>query len=94
MKRFVIIANDKKDSKKIRTEIRAYHLDYINNNTFVNVKTAGPLLGANKDMKGSMLIIEANGIQEVNIFLENDPYNKAGLFEDIIIEEFLLVIDK
>jgi uncharacterized protein YciI len=43
-------------------------------------------------MQGSMLIIEANNIEEINNFLKNDPYSKVKLFQNVTIKEFLLVI--
>lgn len=94
MKNFIVIAKDKNNFQEIRLNNREKHLEYITNITSVNIKIAGPLLGDNKNMKGSMLVIEANNIEEINKFLENDPYNKAGLFQSIEIEEYLLVIGK
>ena len=92
MENFIVIAKDKKNSKEIRLKNRKAHLDYIQNMNKVNIKIAGPLLENDKNMKGSMLIIEANDIEEINDFLKNDPYNKAGLFESISIDRFILVI--
>lgn len=94
MKNFIVIAKDKNNFQEIRLNNREKHLEYIKNIANVNIKIAGPLLGDNKNMKGSMLVIEANNIEEINKFLENDPYNKAGLFQSIEIEEYLLVIGK
>ena len=47
--------------------------------------SAGPLIDENKEIYGSLLVMNFKNFSRVNSFLQNDPYNKDDLFKEIII---------
>jgi hypothetical protein len=82
---YVIWAPDKADSKERRAATRPRHLDYWKN-TPLTVVLAGPMLDeASGDMKGSMLLVEADDIDTVREHAFQDPYWTEGVFESIDI---------
>ena len=82
---FAIICNDKAGASNIRAENRPLHLDYLKG--FADKAHAvGPMLSDDGDsMIGSLLIMNFDNKSEAQDFAANDPYNKAGLFENVSI---------
>lgn len=75
---FILICTDKKNSLALRTDTRAAHIDYLKQTGVVRL--GGPMLNAEGEMNGSMLIIEAADKAAAQEWAANDPYAKAGLF--------------
>jgi uncharacterized protein YciI len=50
--------------------------------------TAGGLLDTDGRPSGSLLVIDVADRAEAEGFAEVDPYNKAGLFESVIIRPY------
>lgn len=73
---------DKADALSVRQEHRADHRAYLQSGAATIVQ-AGPLLATDGEMVGSMIIIEAGGIDEVQRFHEGDPFTKVGLFDQV-----------
>ncbi len=48
----------------------------------------GPLLSLNGDMVGTMLVFDAVDTAAVGVFMKNDPYSLAGLFDQVEIREW------
>jgi uncharacterized protein len=90
---FVIYCLDKPNSLDLRMTTRAAHLAYIETKP-IDIVIAGPLLDSNGGMKGSMFVVEANDLAEVQRFSAADPYRKAGLFERVDIDGFRKVFPK
>ncbi len=90
MQKFVLRCLDKKDSLELRKATRAAHLDYVAAAP-LTVLVAGPMLDAEGNPNGSLFILETTDEAEVRKFVENDPYEKAGLFEGVEISPFKLV---
>ena len=89
---FLVLANDNDNSLEIRLNNRDKHLEFIKTPTeYVKIKMGGPVFKDSK-MVGSRLILEANNIEDVRTWLSLDPYNKAGLFKNVEIEEIKIVI--
>ncbi len=76
---FVLINNDKPNGLALRMATRAAHLAYVGG-FGDQVKLGGPVLDDNGDMAGSVILFEAETIEEARNFSANDPYMKAGLF--------------
>jgi len=76
---FLIYTEDKADSLSIRQANREAHLDWVRNDPNVKLMSAGPWLDEAGDMRGSLLIVSADSLDIVESWLEQDPYNKAGL---------------
>lgn len=55
---------------------------------------SGPLLaGDNETMIGSLFVVEAERIEDVQAFNANDPFNKAGIWKEINIHPFSMRVD-
>lgn len=79
--KIALIAKDKSGALPIRLENRAAHLAYIEETQVV--EQAGPLLNADGEMCGSLVILEVANLDAAQTWAENDPYAKAGLFESV-----------
>ena len=77
--RIALVTHDKPNHLHIRKENREAHLAYIKNSGVVEM--AGPFLDTDEKMCGSLIILDVNDIAAAKAWVENDPYNKAGLFE-------------
>ncbi|MBF9042719.1 YciI family protein [Rhodobacterales bacterium HKCCE4037] len=85
-----IIATDKPGHLQTRLDNRDAHLAYGRDSG--KLVMAGPFLNEAGEMCGSLLIIEVETMQEAHDFAESDPYAKAGLFENVRIEQWKKVI--
>ena len=75
---FVITAIDKKDSLALRLSVREAHLAFARETG--RMKLGGPFLDAEGQMCGSLMIVEAPGLEAAKAWHADDPYVKAGLF--------------
>tara|TARA_R110000787_G_scaffold276824_1_gene385831 strand:+ start:273 stop:572 length:300 start_codon:yes stop_codon:yes gene_type:complete len=89
---FLISAFDHENSEKLRNETRPVHLDYISKNNH-KVALAGPYVDENGISVGSLYVIHASDEGEAEEFINSDPYSVVGLFRDVQIRRWRLVID-
>src|ERR1700745_3205523 len=85
---FVVLATDRPRHVEVRERTRPEHRRYLRNHGIpaVRVVSAGPTLDhAGNHMNGTLLVVEANCLNDVSMFIAADPYSKAGLFEHIDI---------
>jgi uncharacterized protein YciI len=88
---YVLVCNDKPDSLELRLANRAAHLAYARG--FADrLKVAGPLLDEAGNMAGSLLILEAESLEDARAFNLDDPYQKAGLFASVQVTAFKATI--
>jgi len=80
---FVILCQDKPGALQRRLDNREAHLAYLRSQP--GLKVAGPCLNAAGEMNGSMLVYEADDEAGVRAFVDNDPFNKADVFEPVEI---------
>lgn len=85
-----LIAHDKPDAQDIRKAHRPAHLDYIN--TAGQVAQAGPLLGEDGGMIGSLIILDVPDMAAAQRWAEGDPYGQAGLFDTVTLTQWNKVI--
>ncbi|MGE0665132.1 MAG: YciI family protein [Sphingomonadales bacterium] len=79
---YIIHAPDKSDSRDRRAATRPRHLDYWGKGAPLKVILAGPMIDEpTGDMKGSMLIVEAESLDAVKQAANADPYWTEGVFE-------------
>ena len=84
---YVLVCNDKPDSLELRLANREAHLAYARG--FADrLKVAGPLLDEAGNMAGSLLILEAESLEDARAFNLDDPYQKAGLFASVQVTAF------
>ena len=87
---YALICDDKPGALPIRKATREAHLDYVR--TTGVVAMAGPLLDAQGEMAGSLLILDVPDLAAAEAWAENDPYAGAGLFERVVIRPWKKVI--
>jgi hypothetical protein len=89
---FCIVCRDKPGSLAVRLANRDAHLAGLRA-LGPRVLVAGPLLaGDGATMTGSLLVIDFADRAAADDFARNDPYNRAGLFENIDIQAWRKVI--
>lgn len=96
---YAIIAEDKKNSLELRLKTRPDHLQNIQ--ALVNqgrVLVAGPHPAIDAEdpgssgFTGSLIIAEFNSLEDAQEWAFNDPYYKAGVFENITVKPFRKVL--
>jgi uncharacterized protein YciI len=87
---FAITNLDKADSFALRAATRETHLGYLDS-IVAQMILAGPVLNAEGQSIGSLLIVEAENQAAAEAFAAADPYAKAGLFESVTIRPYRLV---
>ncbi|PFG65217.1 hypothetical protein AXZ77_3869 [Thioclava sp. ES.031] len=86
---FAVICRDKPGALQTRMDNREKHLAYIEETGAVFM--AGPFL-ENDQMVGSLVIVEVDSLEAAQDWAANDPYAKAGLFEDVQVKAWKKVI--
>ncbi len=86
---FVILGFDGPDGQTKRKVHRAAHLASLE-----PLRGAGRLImaGPFTDQAGSLIILEANSLQEARRIAEEDPYTVHGIFEKIEVHPFQQVL--
>ena len=79
---FAVTCTDREGALQTRLDNRAAHLDWAGGEGSP-VKMGGPLLDREGSPAGSLLIIEAEDEAGLRAILAEDPYAKAGLFQDV-----------
>ena len=79
---FAIIARDRPGSLGLRQETRPAHVEHLES-LGDRLLVAGPTMDGDGDPDGSLVIIEADRIEEAQAFAEADPYRKVDLFERV-----------
>ncbi|AQS46725.1 hypothetical protein BMG03_02065 [Thioclava nitratireducens] len=86
---FAVICRDKPGALQTRLDNREAHLAYIEETGAVFM--AGPFI-ENEQMVGSLVILEVESLKAAQDWAANDPYAKAGLFEDVQVKAWKKVI--
>lgn len=85
---FAVFATDHPNSLALRQHLRPRHQDHLRatDTHRVIVRFGGPTLDETGSvMNGTLLVIEAGSLPEVEAFIQDDPYVQAGLFASIQI---------
>ena len=89
---FVLYCVDKPGHGQVRADNRPAHLDYLKSK-LDQIVIAGPMLDDDgESVLGSMLVIEAADRAEAEAFAAEDPYAKAGLFENVTVLAYRKVL--
>jgi uncharacterized protein len=89
---FLLRCTDKPDARELRAATRPSHLAYLEERAGM-VKLGGPWLDpADGGPLGSLLVIEAESLEAAHAFAAADPYAEAGLFADVQIAPWRLVV--
>ena len=90
---FVALSRDRTDGLDTRLANRPAHLDFLKAHPD-RIKIGGPLLAPDGErMIGSMLIVEAGDEAEARALLAEDPYAKAGLFQEVSVLPWRWVVN-
>lgn len=87
---YALFAHDKPGALEIRKANRDAHLAYIKDTGVV--AQAGPLLDADGQMAGSLVILDVADQAAADEWAAGDPYAKAGLFAEVTIKPWNRVI--
>ena len=83
--KFVILGKDGPDGTIKRPIYREAHLQRLEQWAEQDkVILAGPLT----DKTGSLIVVEANSIEEVQAFAREDPYMIHGIFQEVTVHPF------
>lgn len=86
---FAVICRDKPGALHTRLDNREAHLGFIRETGIVRM--AGPLM-EEQEMRGSLVILEADDLDAAQHWAANDPYKSAGLFASVDVVEWNKVI--
>lgn len=84
-----LMTKDKDGALQTRLDNRDAHLAYIADTGVVAM--AGPFL-QDDQMCGSLIILDVDDMATAKVWAENDPYNKAGLFQSVELKIWKKVI--
>jgi uncharacterized protein YciI len=85
-----LIARDKPGALQTRLDTREAHIAYLKESGVVS--QAGPLLGADDAMIGSLIVLDVPNMAAAQTWAENDPYAKAGLFSSVDLIQWKKVL--
>jgi len=88
--RVALITKDKYGALQARLDNRDAHLAYIADTGVVEM--AGPFLNDEGTMCGSLIVLEVADMAAAQNWADNDPYNKAGLFQSVTLQAWKKVI--
>jgi len=81
---FAVHARDRDKGLDIRLANRDAHIAHLQS-IGDRLKFAGPLLDDEGAMCGSLLILDAESRDELQTWLDSDPYQLAGLFSTVTV---------
>jgi uncharacterized protein YciI len=85
---YVFHGLDKPGALELRKATRATHLAWLEAQT-PRVKIGGPMLAEDGATPvGSMLVVEAETLDEAKALFAQDPYTLAGLWEETSVRPF------
>jgi len=90
---FMAYCLDKPGALTIRMANRPDHVEYLASNNG-RLVFAGPLMDEDDNMMGSLLVLEVENRAEMDRFLADDPYAKAGLFQSVTVHACKKVFPK
>ena len=88
--RFALMTKDKPSALQTRKDNREAHLAYIAETGVVEME--GPVLDDAGEMCGSLIVLEVDDLAAAQAWADNDPYTKAGLFNDVTLRAWKKVI--
>lgn len=89
MKFFAFISTDVPDGPRIRAANKDLHRAHLDSAAApLKVLQSGPLLDGSGKEAGSLIIFTADSVQQIETFMDRDPYAKAGLVAKREIQEW------
>jgi uncharacterized protein len=88
---FVVYYLDRTDPGDIRQKHRDAHIAY-RKGLGRQLLLAGPLLSESGSPVGSLVLLEAESLSEAAKLANTDPYVAAGLFENIAVHNYRIMM--
>lgn len=82
---YVIITKDKPNAVSLRNEVRPEHLKYMTARVDKLLGAFAQVDDANTTVHGGVIVYDSDDRSEVEGFVANDPFTRAGLFESVTI---------
>lgn len=89
---FALVAYDRPNSVARRLEIRPEHLKHLDA-LGDQLVLAGPFLNDAGEGVGSIVVVEAENLDEARTLFGRDPFVTQGLFDSITIKPWKLTIN-
>ena len=89
---YAMIAKDKPGSMEQRLATRPVHLDHLTG-LGQRLRLAGALLDDNGQPEGSLMVVEAESIEDATALFMADPFISAGVFASYEIKPWRLAFD-
>ena len=86
---FAIICRDNPGMLQTRIDTREAHLGFLRKEGIVRL--AGPLIEEG-EMRGSLIVLEADDLEKARYWAAQDPYKESGLFASVDVIEWKKVI--
>ena len=90
---FALVALDRPNSVERRMAIRPEHLKHLDA-LGEQLILAGPFLNDKEEGVGSIVIIEADTLEEAREMFNRDPFVRENLFDQVTIKPWRLGINK
>ena len=90
---FALVAHDRPNSVARRLEMRPEHLKHLDS-LGDTLKLAGPFLDDAGEMIGTIMVIEAQSLEEAREMFNRDPFVRENLFDQVTIKPWRLGINK
>lgn len=90
---FALVAHDRPNAVADRQRIRPEHFKFLDG-LGDDLIFAGPFLNDRDEGVGSIVVIEAAGLDEARAIFGRDPYAVGGLFDSVTIKPWKLVVNK
>jgi uncharacterized protein YciI len=89
---YALIAHDRPNGLARRQQVRPEHLKHLDS-LGSRLVLAGPFLDDNGDMTGSIVVIEAENLEDAQATFNHDPFVVHGVFDQITIKRWHLGIN-
>jgi uncharacterized protein len=89
---YAVIARDRPDGLDQRLALRAEHFDYL---TALGQKLvfAGALFGDGDRMDGSLMVVEAESLDEAKMLAAGDPFVAQGLYQSYEVKRWTFALN-
>lgn len=90
---FLIHCLDKEGAQELRAQHAASHAQYMREHA-AHVRIGGPLLSEDGvHRRGVVVLGEFDNGQQVQCFVDHEPYHRAGVFERVTVHPFQIVMN-
>lgn len=89
---FAMIAKDAPDALQLRLDTRPVHLDHLNS-LGKKLVLAGALLDDEEKPEGSIVIFDAENLEEAKSLAAADPFVGAGVFASYEVKRWRVAIN-